>query len=201
MKSPCAVAVRNRAVLLLLASSLPAQTLWATDTTVDLDVGATRVEFTLAATMHTVHGTLKLKSGQLRFDPATGTASGVIIVDATSAETGNSLRDRKMHEEILESAKFPEIVFTPSQVKGSIARQGASQVQVSGTFRLHGQDHPVTMAMSVVPDPEGNLQASTSFPVPYVKWGLRNPSTFILHVSDTVDLEIHAIGHMAVDGR
>jgi len=36
------------------------------------------------------------------------------VFDATRAETGNQGRDRKMHEEVLESARYPEIVFTVS---------------------------------------------------------------------------------------
>jgi hypothetical protein len=29
-----------------------------------------------------------------------------------------------------------------------------------------------------------------------VKWGLKNPSNFFLHASDTVEVEIHASGRM-----
>ena len=73
--------------------------------------------------MHTVHGTFKLKSGQIRWDTATGHASGAIVIDATSGNTDNTSRDKNMHTQVLESAKFPEIVFTPTQIKGAI-REG-----------------------------------------------------------------------------
>jgi polyisoprenoid-binding protein YceI len=168
----------------------------AAATTVTLDPAATKITFTLGATMHTVHGTFKLKSGKIEFDPATGKGSGAIIIDATSGDTDNSSRDTKMHQEVLESAKFPEIIFTPAEVKGSVAAHAASQVEVSGTIRLHGQDHPITLTISVQPGPAGHLTASTKFQVPYVKWGLKNPSTFILHVSDTVDLDVQAAGQI-----
>jgi polyisoprenoid-binding protein YceI len=102
-----------------------------------------------------------------------------------------------MHQEILDSAKFPEIVFTPSSVSGSIAQQGTSQMQVSGTFRLHGQDHPMALTISVVPVASGSFQTSTQFAVPYVHWGLKNPSTFLLRVSDTVNLEVHATAQIS----
>jgi polyisoprenoid-binding protein YceI len=165
--------------------------------TVDLDPAATKIDFTLAATMHTVHGTLKLKSGQIRFNPSTGAASGTIIVDAISADTSNSSRDKKMHAEILESSKFAEIVFTPTSEKGPIAQGGASTAVVSGIFRLHGQDHDAMITISVQPGAAGRIDASTNFPVPYVKWGLKNPSTFLLHVSDTVNVEVHASGKIS----
>jgi polyisoprenoid-binding protein YceI len=172
----------------------------AQETVVSFDPAQTKIDFTLGATLHTVHGTFKLKSGEIRFDASTGKASGAVIVDATSGETGNGGRDRKMHREILESAKFPEIVFTPSQVKGPPdwkgltqgGLQGTSQVEVSGAFRLHGQDHEMTLVVSIQTAAGGQLQASTRFSVPYIQWGLKNPSTFILRVSETVDLDIHA---------
>jgi polyisoprenoid-binding protein YceI len=163
---------------------------------VDLDSASTTIEFTLGATMHTVHGAFKLKSGQIVFDPKSGNASGSVIVDATSATTGNASRDRKMHAEILQSQKFPEIVFTPTREKGEIAGQGISLVEVSGIFRLRGQDHPATLSMTVEPR-SGSVNVSTQFAVPYIQWGLKNPSTFLLHVSDTVNLQIHAMATIA----
>lgn len=166
---------------------------------VTLDPAATEIAFTLAATMHTVHGTFKLKSGHILFDPKTGNASGAVIADATSANTDNISRDKKMHAEILESAKFPEIVFTPTEEKGAISPQGTSRVEVSGVFRLHGQDHPMTLTISVRSSAGGQLQASAKFTVPYAEWGLKNPSTFILRVSNTVDVDVQAAGQISAE--
>lgn len=158
---------------------------------VDLDPAGTTVNFTLGATMHTVHGMFKLKSGHMVFDPKSGTASGSVIVDATSADTGNTSRDKKMHAEILQSGKFPEITFTPTHERGEIAEQGTSVAELSGIFHLCGHDHPATLNMTVEPS-SGRVNATTNFAVPYVQWGLKNPSTFLLHVSDTVNLQIQA---------
>ena len=154
-------------------------------------------DFTLAATLHTVHGTFALKSGQIHWDPATGRVSGAVVIDATSGNTGNTSRDKNMHTDILESAKFPEITFAPTQIKGAIPKEGPAQIEVSGVIRLHGQDHDVTLTFSVHPDAGGALQASTQLAVPYVKWGLKNPSTFLLHLSDTVNVDIHATVRIA----
>jgi len=113
------------------------------------------VEFTLGASLHTVHGTFKLKSGEIHFDPAKGSATGAIVVDALSGESGNEGRDKKMHQEILETPKFSEIVFVPSRVQGTIAPQGTSQVAVTGVMKLHGKDHEMTLNFAVQPGTPG----------------------------------------------
>jgi hypothetical protein len=46
-------------------------------------------------------------------------------------------------------------------------------------------------------DIDGNrLMATADFDVPYVKWGLRNPSTLFLRVNDTVPIQIDAVGEV-----
>jgi len=168
----------------------------AQETVVTLDPAQTRIEYTLGATLHAVHGTFRLKSGAVHFDPATGKAGGTIVVDATSGNSGNDGRDSKMHREILESPKYPVIVFTPARVKGVVNAQGASQVEVSGIFRLHGQDHDLTLPLAIQMA-GSQVTASAHFAVPYQKWGLKNPSTFILRVKDTVEIDVEATGHLA----
>jgi polyisoprenoid-binding protein YceI len=175
---------------------LSGSTACAQESAVNLDAAQTTIEFTLDSTLHTVHGTFKLKSGHISFDAATGKASGEVVVDATSGDTDNKGRDKKMHEEILESKKYPEIVFTPQHVKGAVDPQGASQVEVSGVFRIHGQDHDITMTFSVQPPASDKIRASTHFSVPYVQWGIKSASTFLLHASDTVEVEVRASGQL-----
>ena len=176
------------ALALLLAPALRAQ-----ESGVRVDPGETKIEFSLGSTLHTVHGTFALKSSTLRFDPATGKLSGAIVVDATSGASGNDGRDSRMHREILESAKFPEIVFTPTQLTGAVAPAGTSKVQITGQFRLHGRDHDMTLPAEIVADGQ-KLQVAMHFVIPYIEWGLKNPSTFMLRASDKV--EVHATGHV-----
>jgi polyisoprenoid-binding protein YceI len=164
---------------------------------VNLDPTQTKVAFVLDTTLHAVHGTFQLKNGQIHFDTATGKASGAIVVDARSADTDNKSRDKKMHQEILESPKYAEIVFTPAKVNGSFDPQKASQVDVSGVMRIHGQDHDFTMTLAVQPAAAARLQCDTHFAIPYVKWGMKDASTFLLHANDTVELEIQAAATIA----
>lgn len=156
---------------------------------IDFDPGATKVEFTLGDVLHTVHGSFRLKSGQIHFDPSTGVAGGSLVVDASSGDSGNKTRDRKMNKEILETDRYPEAIFTPKRVLGQLAMQGGSQVQVQGTFRLHGADHDITLVVPAqVNGSQINLQ--TQFAIPYVKWGMKDPSTFVLRVNKDVQMSI-----------
>jgi polyisoprenoid-binding protein YceI len=188
------------AVVIGLLVIILAPASWAQESVVQIDPALTKIEFSLSGNVHTVHGKFILKSSSLHFDPANGKIDGAIVVDATSGDSGNSSRDARMHREILESAKFPEIVFMPATMTGAVASDGSSSVQVAGTFRLHGQDHDVTLPVDVKLDGK-NLQISTHIDIPYVKWGLKNPSNFFLRVSDTVTIEIQATGHLQVPGN
>jgi polyisoprenoid-binding protein YceI len=189
------VVLRSGLVLsVLLAASIIAAPVFGQESVFSLNPAQTEIHFTLDTTLHTVHGTFKLKSGVIRFDPASGKAGGAIVVDATSGDSGNGGRDKKMHHDVLESSKFPEIVFAPSSVQGKVAAQGASQVVVLGVMTLHGQDHDMTLTIAVQPAASGQIQATVHFSVPYVKWGLKNPSTFVLHAHDTVDIDVHVSG-------
>ena len=167
----------------------------AQESAVQLDPAQTKIEFTLGDVFHTVLGTFKLKSGAVQFDPSTGRTSGTIVVDATSGDSGNGRRDRKLPRDVLESDKFPEIIFTLSQMKGALAPQRPSRVEVSGHFRLHGQDHDVTLPIDIQPAGR-QLQFATHITIPYVQWGLQNPSTLILRVSKVVEIDIHAVGQL-----
>lgn len=177
------------AVGLLCATTLPLVAQTAPEVRIDFDPATTKVEYTLSDVLHTVHGTFRLKSGSLQFDPATGLASGVLIVDAASGRSGNDTRDRKMNKEILETQKYPEATFTPKQVLGQLAMQGSSQLQVKGIFRLHGADHDITL--NVPAQVNGNqVTMQTTFVIPFVRWGMKDPSTFILRVNKEVEMSI-----------
>ncbi len=183
------------AVFAALAALILAPASRAQESVVQLDPAQTKIEFSLGGNFHTVIGKFALKSSTIRFDPSSGKISGAIVVDATSGDSGNGGRDKKMHREILESAKFPEIVFTPAQFTGTLAADGASTVGVSGQFRLHGQDHEMTLPIEVKADGR-NLQITTHIEIPYVQWGLKNPSNFLLHVSDKVAIDIRTTGRV-----
>jgi polyisoprenoid-binding protein YceI len=173
--------------------------LFAAETTLIFDPPKTEIHWTLDTLLHTVHGTFQLRSGTVRFDPATGSASGELIVDARSGQSGSPARDSRMHSSILESPKFADIVFRPDHVEGQIPGQGKGTVRVHGKFELHGQAHEMTLPMELTVDAR-QIEVKSQFPVPYLAWGLKNPSTFILRVGEKVDIEMVTTGRIAGKG-
>jgi polyisoprenoid-binding protein YceI len=164
-----------------------------------VDPAASRVTFTLQATLHTVEGSFAVRPGEVRFDPAGGTASGEIVVAAASGETGNARRDRKMHADVLGSARWPEISFSPSAIDGELAPQGASEVVLRGVLRLQGAPHEVAWPLTVQVEP-GRLRAEGTLSVPYVAWGLDDPSSLVLRVGKTVEVRVSIAGTLAGAG-
>lgn len=157
------------------------------------------IHWTLNTVLHTVHGTFRLREGSIRFDRATGKASGEIVIDAPSGESGSSSRDSRMHSSILESKTYPRIVFRPDHVSGQIPVQGAGKLEVHGAFELHGKSHDFTLPVEVQVD-AAQIAVKSQFQVPYIKWGLKNPSTFILRVDDKVLIDLTAAGWVAAQG-
>ena len=153
----------------------------------------TTISFTLGDILHTVHGSFNLKSGDVKYDPGTAAVHGSLTVDAKSGQSGNRIRDRRMHREILESERYPEIVFRPDRVDGTVANTGTSTVQVHGIFSIHGADHELSLPVRIQMFADHWI-ADTNFTIPYVKWGIKNPSNFLLRVSESVEIEVHATG-------
>jgi len=179
----------------LFAATLLTSAVATAQTSLQLDPAKTAVRFTLDAALHTVHGTFQAKPGTLQFDSASGQVWGEILVDARTGETGNGMRDRKMHNEVLESANYPDISFRPDRISGAVAMPGKSSVMVHGVFRIHGTDREINVPAQIAMS-EDRWSATVHFTVPYEKWGMKNPSTFFLRVSDSVEIDLTVAGSL-----
>ena len=161
----------------------------------EIEPSQSKISWKLSATAHTVHGTFGLTKGRIEFDPAGGKAGGEIVADARSGESGDPGRDKNMHEKVLESAKYPMVTFSPDRVDGKVAVQGGSKVQIHGTFDIHGVKHELTVPADV--NFAGDRwTAKSTFDVPYVQWGMKDPSNFFLRVGATVSVELDLAGRV-----
>lgn len=183
------LAIRARLALALL-SCAPAPA--TAEESLVLDPSHTRVGFVLAATLHTVRGELDLVRGELRFDPAGGGVAGEIVVDARSARTGIGARDRDMHERVLESARFPEITLRAERLEVLRRDAASAELKLHATLEIHGAAHPVAIPARVTVLAEDRLVVEAAFRVPYVAWGMRDPSSFVLRVAKEVDVSVRA---------
>jgi polyisoprenoid-binding protein YceI len=179
----------------LLLIGVCAHTGFAADWVWQPDPGSTKVNWTLGDVLHTVRGTFQFKRGSVTFDPESGKASGELVVDAASGDSGSGARDGRMKKNILEVQKYPEIVFAPDRVEGRVNPEGESDVKVHGMFTIHGASHEMTIPAKVKAS-GSQLEAALKFAVPYVQWGMRNPSTFLLRVNESVDITIQAAGRL-----
>jgi polyisoprenoid-binding protein YceI len=165
--------------------------------TVRFDPAATEIHWTLSGNTHTTHGTFRLKGGQVTFDPATGAAQGELLVELATGESGNSGRDSKMQTDVLESAKYPQAFFHPTSIRGNLKSGATQAVTAEGTFNIHGADHPLKLELQVKLV-GSQATATTHFTVPYVAWGMRDPSSFVLRVGKEVDINV--VAHGTVEG-
>ena len=185
-------------VTLMVLSALPqhaAPQAPASEIVLGIDPAQSKVHWTLESTVHTVHGSFAFKKGTLQLDTSTGKARGEIIVDATSGNSGNDSRDKKMHIEVLESARYGEFIFRPDRVEGKITPPGTFTVQVHGLLVLHGSEHELTVPVQAELAGD-HWTGSAKFNVPFVDWGLKNPGNFFLKVDHAVQIELELKGSL-----
>ena len=159
------------------------------------DPATTTIDYTLTGWPHLTQGTFKLKHGMIRVDPATGKMDGAIVVDAASGNSGHSVRDWRMKSSILDVARYPDVIFDPQQVVGHGAPTGEFPVVVRGVMTLHGTSHPFTIHATV--QRQGNtVTIHSDFVIPYVAWGMENPTILFFTVAKKVDLQVTAVTHL-----
>lgn len=161
----------------------------------ELNPANTRIDYTLQGWPHVTHGTFQLERGIIRIDPATGKADGSVIVSTASGDSGSHMRDSEMKDSILEVQRYPKITFTPQQAEGQRASRGEFPAKIRGILTLHGNPHEITLRLMVQPSAD-QFTATTHFVVPYVAWGLKNPSLLIFRCASTVDVDVSTQGHV-----
>ena len=158
---------------------------------VHLPPESTTIGFTLKATMHTVHGTASLDHADFTIDTVSGAASGEAVVVSGSADTDSEKRDKKMHSKVLLSSEHQRIAIRAESIEGTLELEGTTEVVLVGTMELIGVEHPIRVPMTITID-GGSASVDATFTVPYVEWGLKDPSTFVLRVGKEVPVTIKA---------
>jgi len=184
-------------VLLAIAPAAVAQEK-ASGLDFNLDPANTVIHWTLNTNVHIVHGTFKLKNGTIHIDPATGNATGLIVIDATSGDSGDSARDKRMDNVVLETAKYPTITFRPTRVEGKVDLNASGPINVDGVMTLLGQDHPMQLIVNLHPQ-DSRVASESHFTVPFVAWGLKDPSFMMFRTEKQVAIDIEATAVHSAD--
>jgi polyisoprenoid-binding protein YceI len=187
-------AMKSFAVFALAAALAPAAL--AQHQTFVINPDSSWVRITLNTTHEVVNGAFHVQSGSIEFDRTAPKLSGSVVVLAGSGKTGNDSRDKKMNKDILKVDQYATVSFEPKTYTGAIAPSGDSTLQVTGIFTLLGTPHEITIPIIV--HLEGTTAtAKTHFVVPYVHWGLKNPSFLIWKADDDVAIDLVLAGRLS----
>jgi polyisoprenoid-binding protein YceI len=157
---------------------------------------ASEVKIKLNTTHEVVNGTFHIQSGSIEFDRSNSKMSGSVGVLAGSGKTGNDSRDKKMNKDILKVDQYTTVSFAPKSYTGTIASRGDSTIQVGGVFTLLGIPHDLTIPIQIHMD-GSKATARAQFVVPYVQWGLKNPSFMFWKAENDVAIDLNLVGQIS----
>ena len=101
---------------------------------------------------------------------------------------------KELDEIVLESAKYPEITFKSTEVKGSIS-QGAFDVEIGGDLTLHGVTRHITIPARVTLE-DNSLRAVGEFDINRKKFGVKATTAArgLVRVRHTIKFKFDIIG-------
>ena len=186
--------MKSVAVFALAAIFVPAAL--AQHQTFAVNPDASEIKMTLNTTHEVVNGTFHIQSGSIEFDRRNPKMSGSVAVLAGSGKTGNDSRDKKMNKDILKVDQYTTVSFSPTTYTGTMASSGDSTIQVRGVFTLLGSPHDLTIPMQIHID-GSKATARAKFVVPYVQWGLKNPSFMFWKAENDVAIDLNLVGQVS----
>jgi polyisoprenoid-binding protein YceI len=185
-----------KALVVLAVAVILAPVVLAQQQTFVVNPAESDVKMTLNTTHEVVNGSFHIQAGSIEFDRSTPRMSGTVAVLAGSGKTGNDSRDKKMNKDILKVDQFTSVSFAPKTYTGTIATSGDSIIQVSGVFTLLGTGHDLTIPMQIhIDGSKATVRAKVV--IPYVRWGLKNPSFLIWKAENDVAIDLNLQGRLS----
>jgi hypothetical protein len=178
--------------LLVLAVAL-SSTAFAQRPTFVVRADASEVKMTLNTNHEVVSGTFPVQSGSIEFDRNAAKLSGSVVVLAGGGKTGNGTRDKRMTREILKVEQYATVSFEPKTYTGTLAPSGDSNIQATGIFTLLGTAHEITIPIAVHLD-GASATAKAHFVVPFVQWGVKDPSILFWKTDKEVAIDLNLVG-------
>ncbi len=141
-------------------------------------------------------GTTTKVSGSVAILPDGGIAPGSkLVIDLTSMASDQNMRDGYIRNRTLETAKFPDAVFVPTEVKGvpkMVPSTGQLGVSLTGNLTIHGVTKPVTFRGIATIDPRSSTVAGRALTtITFSDFGLTKPTLArLMSVEDKITIEL-----------
>jgi polyisoprenoid-binding protein YceI len=148
-------------------------------------------------------------TGEIHFNSAKVEDSSVSFsVDAKSltvVDPGESEKDRKevqdtmLGEQVLDTARYPQIQFSSSSVRVLSNKSGEMSLQVEGTLGLHGAKKTVVAPVHVRLADDGTLTADAEVPLLQSEFGITpiKIAGGTVRVKDKLKLTFHFVARKA----
>ena len=160
-----------------------------------------QVVFTSKAPVETFEGKTSKLSGTIRVNPASvgDSVSVELHVDLASLDTGIEKRNQHMRENHLETAKYPEAVFTGATVlapAGGVLSGKPVGFDLEGTFTLHGVTRRLKTHADVALSGSGDARKLTfdaRFDVSLADYAIERPQLLFLKLADVQKLRVTGV--------
>ena len=141
-------------------------------------------------------GTTTKVNGFLAIQPDGSVAPGSkLVIDLSSMASDQNMRDGYIRNRTLETAKFPDAVFVPTEVKGvpkMVPSTGQLGVSLTGNLTIHGVTKPVTFRGIATIDPRSATVAGRALTtITFSDFGLTKPTLArLMSVEDKITIEL-----------
>ena len=167
-----------------------------------IDSAGSELAWELPATLHTVHGKAPELSGSVDAVPGENGAWDIqarVVVKAAAMVTGNASRDRNMREKVLETDRYPEIVFEARRIRADLSRLRPGErftAEAEGDLTVHGKTAPLRVPIDVLVQAD-SVVLEGSFPLSWKQYELNDPSFGIVTVRDPLKVKFRFIARIA----
>jgi polyisoprenoid-binding protein YceI len=134
----------------------------------------------------TVHGTFRLRAGQVTIAPEPGASSVQASIETGSYSSGHATRDADVvSAALLDAGAYPEITFT-----GREARRDGDEWVVTGSVTAHGTAQPVEVRVTEARKEAGSVRFRATARLDRTSFGITKKKGL---VGRTADLLIEAV--------
>jgi polyisoprenoid-binding protein YceI len=139
-------------------------------------------------------GVTQAVSGEILFaeDGTVISDGSKLTIDVTDIKSDQSRRDNYVRNRLLETAKFPTVVFEPTFIRGApkiLPTSGSTAFSLLGNLTVKGVTRPATWFVSAKFSPT-NVTGTASTEFTFADFGIPQPSVpVLLSVADTIKLE------------